>query len=166
MPIVSFTSLPDPSRVWVFGAERPLDALAEEALLTAVDRYLATWKAHGAPLTVSRDWREHRFLTIAVDSSQTNASGCSIDGLFRELKRLEDQIGIQLIGSGAVYYRDENGEIQCTDREGWTTLAEQGLVTRETPVFDFTVTTLGDWRARFETTAGQSWHGTLLPALR
>ena len=164
MPIVSFTSLPDPSRVWVFGSGRPLDAVAESALLAAVDRYLATWKAHGEPLTVSRDWRDHRFLTIAVDSSQTYASGCSIDGLFRELKTLESQAGISLVGGGTVYYRDGSGEIQNVDRGEWIEMGEQGRVTRETPVFDFTVQTLGDWRARFETTAGQSWHNALLTA--
>jgi len=76
MPIVPFDSLPDDARIWVFGADRPLDAAAATRLLALVDGYLAQWAAHGTPLTSGRDWRDQRFLTIAVDQRATGASGC------------------------------------------------------------------------------------------
>ncbi|MDQ3673342.1 MAG: ABC transporter ATPase, partial [Gemmatimonadota bacterium] len=83
MPIVEFEDLPDSSRVWVFGSDRRLEEEEAVMLLEEVDRFLAGWKAHGAPLTVGRNWRHDRFLAVAVDQSTAGASGCSIDGLFR-----------------------------------------------------------------------------------
>lgn len=164
MPLVSFETLPDDARVWVFATAAPVTGARETHLLAAVDEYLAQWKAHGAPLTVGRSWREHRFLTIGVDMSYEAASGCSIDGLFRVLRGLESTIGTTLVSGGSVYYRDPAGDVVVADRDTFTALGERGAVTRETVVFDPSVTSLADWRARFETTAGASWHSTLLMA--
>jgi len=165
MPLVAFDSLPADARVWVFAAATPLDASAERTLLAKVDEYLVQWKAHGAPLTVARDWRDGRFLTIGVDTSRELASGCSIDGLFRLLQGAESMLGTSMVGGGRVYYRDASGTVAGVDRDTFSSLAERGEVTRETIVFDLSVTALGVWRERFETPAGQSWHQTLFPAL-
>lgn len=162
MPLVRLENLPDDARTWVFGADKTLDATASETLLSEVDRFLSQWKAHGAPLTVGRDWKYGRFLTVAVDQSTAGASGCSIDGLFRTLKALEPKLGASLVTSGLVFYRDVGGAIRSVDREGFTALSAEGKIQPDTPVFDPTVTTLGEWRARFELDAARSWHAGLL----
>ena len=162
MPLVKIENLPDDARLWVFGSDRTLDAGASETLLKDVDAFLAQWKAHGEPLTVGRDWNSGRFLTVAVDQSTAGASGCSIDGLFRTLKGLEPRLGASLVTSGLIYFRDENGAIQSVDREEFTALGAEGKVSSETQVFDPTVTTLREWKARFELGAGDSWHAKLL----
>jgi hypothetical protein len=162
MPIVPIQDLPDSSRVWVFGSDRTLDSSKSDQLLKEVDRFLSQWKAHGAPLTSGRDWKYGRFLTIAVDQSAEGASGCSIDGLFRALKSLEPQLGASLVTSGLVFYKDSSGEIQSVDRERFGSLSGNGRITSDTRVFDPTVTTLREWKARFELTAKDSWHSGLL----
>jgi len=163
MPLVQLRDLPNDARTWVFGADKTLEGPASETLLVEVDRFLSQWKAHGSPLTVGRDWKYGRFLTVAVDQSTAGASGCSIDGLFRSLKALEPKLGASLVTSGLVFYRDENGTIQSVDRERFGALGTEGRIRSSTNVFDPTVTTLGDWRARFEREASQSWHSGLLP---
>ncbi|HXL86978.1 MAG TPA: hypothetical protein VN927_07190 [Gemmatimonadaceae bacterium] len=163
MPLVELKTLPDDARTWVFGANKTLDGPASETLLSEVDRFLSQWKAHGSPLTVGRDWKYGRFLTVAVDQSTAGASGCSIDGLFRSLKALEPTLGASLVTSGLVFYRDENDSIQSVDRERFSALGAQGKIQPSTGVFDPTVTTLGEWRARFELEASRSWHAGLLP---
>jgi hypothetical protein len=162
MPLVQIEDLPDNARTWVFGADRNLDEGATDLLLREVDRFLSQWHAHGAPLTTGRDWRHGRFLTVAVDQSTAGASGCSIDGLFRNLKALEPRLGASLVTSGVVFFRSQDGAIECVDRERFTALSAEGKVTPETRVFDPTVTTLGEWRARFELDAAHSWHAGLL----
>lgn len=163
MPITKFEDLPDTARVWVFGSDHPLDAKQSTILLEEVDRFLAQWKAHGAPLTAGRSWKYDRFLTIAVDQSTAGASGCSIDGLFRVLKALEPKLGASLLTSGCVYFRDASGGIQCIAREQFTALGAAGKISASTKVFDPTVKSLGEWRARFELNARESWHAGLLP---
>jgi hypothetical protein len=163
MPLVQLKDLPGSARTWVFGANKTLDGPASETLLAEVDRFLSQWKAHGSPLTVGRDWRYGRFLTVAVDQSTAGASGCSIDGLFRSLKALEPKLGASLVTSGLVFFRDQTGAIQSVDREGFSTLGAMGKIESGTKVFDPTITALDEWRARFELDASQSWHAGLLP---
>ena len=166
MPRVNFDSLPDTSRVWVFGSEHPITDIAAERLLEQVDAYLERWAAHGTPLRSGRDWREHRFLTVAVDQSTAGASGCSIDGLFRVLRELESDVGTTLVGGGRVYYREPDGSVVSATRDLFASLGVAGDVTAATPVFDTTVQTLGEWRERFETTLAASWHAQIVPVTR
>ena len=163
MPITDFSSLPDSSRVWVYGADKPISSDAADKLLSATDAFLAQWKAHGVDLHSARDWTDDRFLTIAVDQEQEGASGCSIDVLFRTLKGLQSEIGAGLVTSGLVYFRDRSGEIRAVTRDEFGEIAAKGEVDGDTEVFDLSVTTLGEWRARFRSRAANSWHASLMP---
>ena len=162
MPRVEFDTLPDAARVWVFGAAAPIVGAARDTLLDAVDAHLAQWRAHGAPLMCARAWRDEQFLVVAVDEAATNASGCSIDGMFRILASLESQVGTSLVGGGTVFWRDATGTVHAADRSTFRAAAARGEITADTHVFDATVTTLGDWRAHFERPARESWHARLL----
>jgi hypothetical protein len=164
MPIVPFDSLPDASRVWVFGSDRALSGADAEELLGEVDRFLGQWKAHGVPLTCARDWRDECLLTIGVDSTQESASGCSIDGLFRVLQAIERPLDARLVGGGRVFYRGEDDRVYCVARDALPGLAEAGEITEDTVVFDTGLTTAGEWRERFEVPARATWVGDLLRA--
>ena len=156
MPIVPFDSLPDSSRLWVFASDQPLSGAVADTLLAAVDQFLASWTAHGAPLRCGRDWRDGRFLAVAVDVNEENASGCSIDGLFRTLQSLERSIGTQLVVGGRVFYRTRSG-VEGASREEFEERVKAGDVGRETPVFNTAVTSAADWRGKFEEPAGKAW---------
>lgn len=162
MPVVPFESLPDSSRVWVFGSDRPLDEDGTNALLKGVDAHLADWKAHGAPLTVARQWRDGRFLAVAVDQSTAGATGCSIDGLFRVLQSVQHQIGASLVGGGRVFFRDEHGAVQSAAQNELRSLSGEGSITQNSVVFDTSLTDLGTYRACFERPAKETWVGELL----
>ncbi len=155
MPRTDFASLPDRARVWVFAADVPVaDATP---LLAAVDTHLSQWAAHGVPLLCARDWREDRFLAIAVDEAATGASGCSIDGLFRTIGRVQAAVGADLLASGRVAWRASGGAIHVEPQQAFSARAAAGEVTRETPVFETLIETVAGWRAGFEKPAGESW---------
>lgn len=162
MPLTTFDKLPDDSRVWIFGASAPVDDVDSAKLLAAVDAFLVQWKAHGHPLTAARDWRDERFLVIGVDQHTEGASGCSIDGLFRTLQQLEQAIGSSLVGGGMVFFRGPGNLVCSLPREDFEALSRRGSADGTTPVFDTTITTAGDYRARFERPAADSWHKALL----
>ena len=159
-----FEKLPDNARVWVYGTDKSIEGANAKTLLGEVDNYLTEWKAHGMPLTAARDWRENRFLTVAVDQNQAGASGCSIDGLFRTLKSLEQKVGAGIVTSGLIFYRDKQGEICAVSRDDFGEAGTRGEIDSDTQVFDLSVTTLGEWRSRFSSRAKDSWHSALLPA--
>jgi hypothetical protein len=164
MPRIPFDQLPDDARVWVFASSSPLAPQGTDMLLGAVDEYLEEWRAHGDPLRCARDWRDDRFLAIGVDQSTAGASGCSIDGLFRVLQRLQSSLGATLVGGGRVYYRDATGAVQSADRPGFARMAADSRVGGDTKVFDTTVTSAGAYRAKFELPLHESWHRDLTPA--
>ncbi len=156
MPIVPFDSLPDSSRVWVFASDTELTGAAADTLLAAVDQFLSQWKAHGAPLRCAREWRDDRFLAIGVDVEAENASGCSIDGLFRTLQQLERTIGSRLVGGGRVFYR-VGSAIRAATRDEFIERIQRGDVRSETLVFDTSVTGAKAWRTQFEQPASSGW---------
>lgn len=160
MPRADFDSLPDDSRLWVFCAERPLEPAEQAELLAEVDAFLDGWKAHGSPLTGARDLREGRFLMVAVDEASVPPSGCSIDAMVRRLGDLETRLGVGLVGHGAVFWRDADGEVRRASRGEFQALARAGAVSGDTRVFDATLTRLGELRqGRWERPARESWHG-------
>lgn len=162
MPAVKFDQLPDQSRVWVFASDRPLEGDDAGVLLEEVDRFLARWQAHGAPLRSARDWRENRFLAIGVDPAADQASGCSIDGLFRGLQALERSLATGLVAGGRIFYKDAHGRPQLALRREIPALFEKGVITEDTAVFDTTVTDARAWRQRFVQPARDTWVASLL----
>jgi hypothetical protein len=162
MPVVDFTDLPAVARVWVFASDRPLGRDEATALLDEVDRFLAQWKAHGAPLRSARDWREDRFLAIGVDPTAEQASGCSIDGLFRGLRALEARLATTLVAGGRVFYRDAAGQPRMALRKDVPALVAQRFLVDDTPVFDTSITDAASYRDHFERPARDSWVAALM----
>ena len=162
MPKVNFDQLPPEARVWVFASDRALTGDAARTLLDEVDRFLEQWKAHGAPLRSAREWKYDHFLAIGVDPTVEQASGCSIDGLFRGLQTLERSLDTRLVAGGRVFYRDDSGRPQLASRADVPKLAASGVVADDTPVFDTSVTEARAWRQRFEQPASETWVASLL----
>ncbi|MEX2531473.1 MAG: hypothetical protein WD960_11935 [Gemmatimonadota bacterium] len=160
-----FAALPDTARLWCFGVSRELEPDEEGRLLDAVDRFLAGWKAHGHPLAASRDWREGRFLLVATDDRITPPSGCSIDALVRGLRELEQDLGMEMVGGGPVWFRQGGGDggVRRVSRAEFKTAAREGVVGPETIVFDLALTRVGELReGRWERPARNSWHARLM----
>ncbi len=118
-----------------------------------------TWKAHGVPLRVGRDWRYDRFLMVAADESAAGASGCSIDGLVHSIRGVEEQLGVTLTDNAPVWYRDGD-VVRQMSRTEFRKLARAGAVGLDTKVFDNSLTTVAAVReGRWELPARESWHG-------
>ena len=90
-----------------------------------------------------------------VDVTAENASGCSIDGLFRTLQQLERDVGSRLVGGGRVFYRAKTQRSRRRRATSCSSACGAVRSTRETPVFDTSLTTAADWRTRFERPAGR-----------
>ena len=158
MPRVDFSVLPSAARVWIFASDRPLTGSEADTLLAEVDRFLDQWKAHGAPLRSAREWRDDRFLAIGVDPTAEQASGCSIDGLFRGLRELERSLNTQLVGGGRVFYRDSEGRSLSAPRN-----EVASVIAPDTQVYDTSITDAATYRSGFVKKASESWVAALLP---
>jgi len=158
MPVVTFDALPNDARLWIFAADRVLTTDESHALLQEVDSFLAQWKAHGHPLTVSREWKYDRFLLVGVDEASAGASGCSIDAMLRTLGQLEQALHVHLLDHGPVLFRQDDG-IARLPRPAFAELARSGAISGDTVVFNNTLTRVGELReGRWESRAADSWH--------
>lgn len=166
MPTVQFNNLPDTARIWIFASDRPLPGREGKILLERVDAFLDQWKAHGAPLRSAREWRDDRFLAIGIDPTVEQASGCSIDGLFRVLQELERSLATGLVAGGRVFYRDRNGDARRALRPELPAIMKEGELSQDTSVFDTTITNARDYRSSFERPARDTWVASLLSALQ
>lgn len=162
MPVVPFHQLPPHARVWIFASDRLLRGPDAERLLAEVDAYLEQWKAHGAPLRSAREWRDDRFLAVGVDPTAEQASGCSIDALFRRLQDVERELGTLLVAGGRVFYRASGGETRIARRGDLAALSRSGELTSSTPTFDTSITDAESWRERFERPASETWLASFL----
>ena len=108
--------------------DRDLGPDDRQTLVEGVDLFLDSWKAHGEPLTVAREWRHDRFLLVGVDEASVPPSGCSIDALVNALKELEGRLGVTMVDNTPVWYRDGEG-IQRVSRQDFGALVAEGRVT-------------------------------------
>lgn len=83
-----FENLSSDSKVWVYTADREFTASDKEVVAEAMSRFLPQWAAHGNSLYGDYAIERNRFLILAVDESQSGASGCSIDTSVRFIKDL------------------------------------------------------------------------------
>ena len=158
MPRIAFDELPGDARVWIFSAARKLTEPERTRLLAEVDAFIDQWGAHAVPLTAGRNLVYDQFLFIAVDQRAAGPSGCSVDALVRQMKGLQQDIGVELVNHAPVLFR-QGEAIARVPREAFAQLAEAGEVGLDTTVFNNTLTSLDDVRVgRWEVPAADSWH--------
>ena len=163
MSLAPIDSLPPDARVWCYGSDRSPSGEAVEKLRSSMKSFLEAWTAHRAELRAGFAWLHDRFLVIAVDESRVGASGCSIDALAAEVRRLEETTGVSLLDASPIWFREAEGSIRRVDRDEFRRLAREGGVDAGTRVFDLTVARLGSVRdGSWEVEAGRSWHARLL----
>jgi hypothetical protein len=127
-------------------------------MLSRIDTFLEGWAAHGAPLTAGREWREGRFLIIAVYESTAPPTGCSVDSLARVLKDLGREWQMSFLDHSPVWFRS-GGQLRTASRSEFQALADAREVDLETPVFDNAVVRMSQLRGgEWEKPAGVSWH--------
>lgn len=157
MARTSIDQLSSDANIWIFGISPSLDAEKEAIVLGQVDRFLDQWAAHGAPIRGARDLREGSFLIIAADE-RSDKSGCSIDRMFGTLRQLEQNLGVQILDSNRIFFREDGVAVRAVPRHEFRNVGKP-----ETVVFDVTAERLGDIRSgTWEKPAAQSWHGQLL----
>lgn len=153
---MNIDQLSNEAHVWIFGISPSLDAQKSGTLLRQVDAFLENWAAHGVPIAGAAEVKEGSFLVVAADE-QREKSGCSIDRMFGTLKQLERDLGVEILDSNRIFFRD-GGDVRVVGRSEFRNAA-----TPETPVFDVTVERLGEVReGAWEKPAAESWHRQLL----
>ncbi len=163
MDLLEFEGLTDQARVWIFGLERSLSDGETQRLEKGLTQFAATWNSHKVPVKAAFKIALDRFVIVAAESAD-GVSGCSIDSMVRNLKSVQESIGLGTPRGNLIFFSDEEGQVQSVDHLSFYDTVDSGQIKPQTKVFDTLVQNLGQLRAgRFEPCFEESWHSKTFP---
>ena len=153
----AFKDLPGETRVWIYQSDKPFSETMAAELRTVVNQFAQNWVSHNRQLRALGDVLHNRFILLAVDESQADASGCSIDKSVHFLKQIEQQLGVDLFDRMNFAWM-ENGEVKTAPSAAFSSLYQSGEINGETLVFDNLVKTKAELEENWLKPLNQSWH--------
>ena len=84
-------------RVIIYPASRSFSPKESKVITEKLYDFLATWAAHGKPLSSSFKVEKNQFIIVCVDEEKEEASGCSIDELGGVMREIDQQFDLGLL---------------------------------------------------------------------
>lgn len=162
---VSIDEMPESARIWIYQTDRFLTEQEASALTDSLITFCEHWTAHKKDLKASAALFHRCLLVLAVDETQQEASGCSVDKSVNFLHAVEEELGVGFFDRYSVAWKNEEGELQLSNKEEFETLVRQDVIQAETPVFNNLLQTIGQLRTNWEVPFSKSWHSRLFSTL-
>ncbi len=99
------------SKLWLYQSSRALNATEIQWLNEQLKSFAEDWASHGADLMAAAEVLNPYFIAFAVDLSQANASGCSIDKSVRLVKDLGKELNIDFFNRLKIWSENESEEV-------------------------------------------------------
>lgn len=148
-------------RVIIYPASRPFTAKESKAISEKLFDFLATWAAHGKPLSSSFKIEKNQFLVICVDEEKEAASGCSIDALTGVIRELDKEFDLGFFDRMKASFV-ENGEVKTLKLSDFKNGLKTGEISENIEVFDFSKSTYVAFLSDFLLPLKRSWAGGFL----
>ena len=129
------------SRMWFYGLKTPMSAAQTKELRGIMDEFVGGWKAHGAQLAAAYRIIADQFLIIAVDESQQQATGCSIDKSVHLLQEFGAKHHLDFFNRMLVHVM-ENGAFASYSTSELKTAIAEGNIGPKTQIMNTTAATL------------------------
>lgn len=159
--LVKFENLPETSRIWIYQSNRSFSPMELEEVQNSLDSFVEEWTAHGSDLNAGYEIRYKRFIILALDQSQTSASGCSIDASVHFIQQLEKKYDVELLDKMNVSYK-QGDFIAYKPLADFKKMAKQKAVSKNTIVFNNLVANKEEYMHHWEVPASESWHSRFM----
>lgn len=147
-------------RVIIYPASRPLATVEAKKITEKLYDFLATWAAHGKPLSSSFKIEKNQFIVICVDEEKEIASGCSIDALGKIMREIDEEYQLGLFDRMKASFV-ENGEVKTLKLIDFKTKIRNGELSKDIEVFDFSKNTYLEFLGNFLLPFDRSWAVTI-----
>ncbi len=155
--LVDFNTLPETSRIWIYQANRSLSEEEITEIQNKTTQFIENWTAHGSDLQASFKVLYKRFLLLALNQDEVQATGCSIDASVHFIQQLEQEYQISLLDKMNVSYKQ--GEfIAYKSLQDFKKMAKERAISKNTIVFNNLVTNIYEFKENWEVPAKDSWH--------
>ncbi|TXF76170.1 hypothetical protein [Chryseobacterium sp.] len=145
-------------RVIIYPASRPFTPKESRKITEKLYDFLATWAAHGKPLSSSFKIEKNQFIVVCVDEEKEAASGCSIDALGGVMRAIDQEFELGLFDRMKASFV-ENGEIKTMKLQDFRKSLKEGLISTDIEVFDFSKNTYVAFLSDFMLPLKKSWAG-------
>ncbi len=154
---ISFEQIPSSARIWIYQANRTITDNELNEIENTLKPAVSQWAAHGASLLASVKVLYNRFVVIALDENQNEASGCSIDASTRWFKDLSNRLNIDFFDRSQAYLDGE--EIKTFSIFQPKKAIESGLISPDTIIFvnNNNIHTLSDLSSHWKVKASESY---------
>lgn len=150
-------ALEDDAKVWIYQANKEIAPEKLEEAIHRIEDFLDQWTSHSRALKTYGNIFHNRFLTLFVDESQANASGCAIDSSVRFVLELGKFLEVDFFDRLTYTYMIDEKVYKVHHHE----LAEayaSGKITDDTLMFDNLVKTKDAFLKQWLKPLRDSWH--------
>jgi hypothetical protein len=155
---MNFSQFSPESKVWVYPIKNTLSPDELSILEQKLVELIASWKAHGSPVSGAFEVIEKRFIVISADANCTAASGCSIDSMRKTIAQALDSVGTEISDFSSIYYQQGSNIVEVS-RPKFAELKSAGEVDDQDRVFDLTPANLQTFLTRgISLPFKDSWH--------
>ena len=148
-------------RVIIFPASRPFSPKESKIITEKLYDFLATWAAHGKPLSSSFKIERNQFIVICVDEEKEAASGCSIDALGTVMREMDSEFELGLFDRMKASFI-ENGETKTMKLQDFRKGLKEKTISTDIEVFDFSKNTYVAFLSDFLLPLNRSWAGSIV----
>ena len=143
-------------RVIIYPASRPFETKEAKAITEKLFDFLASWAAHGKPLSSSFKIEKNQFIVVCVDEEKEMASGCSIDSLGKIMREIDEEYQLGLFDRMKASFV-QDGQIKTLKLQDFKSQLRSGELPKDIQVFDFSKNTYLDFLSHFLLPLEKSW---------
>ena len=126
-----------------------------QTIQQVLENQINNWAAHGASLAGSVQVLHNRFVIVAVDEMQNQASGCSIDASTRWLKDLGTEMNVDFFDRSVAFF--QNDLLQTVEVGKIKSLVTEDVLTSNTLIFNNLVSNIQEFKSNWNVKASDSW---------
>lgn len=147
-------------RIIIYPASRPFSTKEAKIITEKLFDFLATWAAHGKPLSSSFKIEKNQFIVICVDEEKELASGCSIDALGKLMREIDEEYQLGLFDRMKASYV-EDGAVKTLKLQEFKSKIRSGELSKDIQVFDFSKNTYLEFLSNFLLPFDKSWASSI-----
>lgn len=157
-----WSNLSDESRVWVHMSDRTLTEHELEVWSELMEGFFLDWTAHGQELLASWSLLGRRLLVVALDESQADATGCSIDKLMRLIQEEGGQMvpAVDWLTRTHTLYNKDGIWMELDLHEFWAA-CKAGLIEDDARVVNTVFQKKGECPGKVVLPFSESWHAEM-----
>ena len=148
-------------KVIIYPASRSFTPKESKVITEKLFDFLATWAAHGKPLSSHFKIEKNQFIVVCVDEDVEAASGCSIDALGGVMKEIDQEFQLGLFDRMKATFV-ENGEVKTLKLQDFRSGLRNGEISKDIEVYDFSKNTYVAFLSDFILPLRRSWAGIYL----